>query len=113
MGNSQHNVCIIGKCKSNELINLKGKIALQSSTGLSIDEMFDEEGQNCYLKEIVSKGIDLNKFYKATPEDTQFYKNTQKNQKLEEFLERHDPQTQLQRKICGYHRFLRLKFSSI
>jgi len=75
--------------------------------------MFDEEGQNCYLKEIVSKGIDLNKFYKATPEDSVFYKNCQKNQKLEEFLERHDPQGQLERKICGYHRFLKLKFGSV
>ena len=94
-------------------MNIKGKIALRSSSGLSIDEMFDQEGQNCYLKELVSKEIDLNKFYKASEEDTQFYKNTERNQKLEEFIERHDPQGQLQRKICGYHRFLKLKYTSI
>lgn len=53
-------------------------------------------------------------FYAVKDHDREFFKEQQDNcPKLNELLKKYDPDCCLTRKVCGYHRFLRLKYEEL
>lgn len=108
------NRCIVDLCKMNMLANSsKNKNTLRSAVGLQIEDIFYMKTDDCYIDDIISMQLNINKFYDLeSREEKQYFDDFSGKKPPGPVEERVMRNFEVSEKVCGFHMFLRKKHVS-